>query len=546
MSTIKKLFATTLTASVLFCSVTFPGMPGPAEAAQDTYGRSHNVIMMIPDGTNVEAVTTTRWMTDSKALTMDSMLTGMVRTNNANTPIADSAPAGTAMSTGQKTESPFIATYPTKAGMPGAETMDESRAMAPLATVLEGAKRAGKSTGIISTSNIQHATPADFSSHHPNRNAYEDLGEQQVYQKMDVVLGAGSHYLTAENRADKEDLIKEIKDQGYTYVTTPAEMASAGNGPLWGMFAGKSMAYDIDRDPAKEPSLAEMTQKALDLLSQNDKGFFLMVEGSEVDWAAHANDPVGVVSDLLAFDKAVAVAKDFADRHGNTTIIIAADHGTGGMTFGERAISKGYDKAPLESFTKYIKNAKLTGQGVALRLNADRSNIDAVMNEAYGLNDLTNEERQLIRDAKDVQGAVGKVISDRSHIGWTTNGHVGGDVALYCYTSSPEAKLLTGLVFNHEIGLYMADLLDLDLVALSKDLYVPVRDAFADTGATITFDNSRPANPEVIVTKDKKTIIFPISKNYAIIDGKRVELDGLTVFNTQKTYVPASAAKLLG
>lgn len=167
------------------------------------------------------------------------------------------------------------------------------------------------------------------------------------------------------------------------------------------------------------------------------------------------------------------------------------------------------------------------------------------MNEAYGLNDLTNEERQLIRDAKDVQGVVGKIISDRSYIGWTTNGHVGSDVAFYCYTNSPEAELLTGLVFNHEIGLYMADLLDLDLTALSKDLYVPVRDAFADTSATITFDNSRPANPEVIVTKDKKTIIFPISKNYAIIDGKRVQLDGLTVFNTQKIYVPASAAKLL-
>lgn len=97
--------------------------------------------MIIPDETNVEAVTTTRWMTDSKTLTMDSMLTDMIRTNNANTPIADSTPAGTAMSTGQKTKSPFIATYPTKAGMPSAETMDESRAMAPLATVLEGAKR---------------------------------------------------------------------------------------------------------------------------------------------------------------------------------------------------------------------------------------------------------------------------------------------------------------------------------------------------------------------------------------------------------------------
>lgn len=84
---------------------------------------------------------------------------------------------------------------------------------------------------------------------------------------MNVVLGAGSHDLTAENRTDKENLIKEIKDQGYTYITTPREMASAGNGPFWGMFAGKSLVYDIDRDPAKEPSLTEMTQKTLDILS---------------------------------------------------------------------------------------------------------------------------------------------------------------------------------------------------------------------------------------------------------------------------------------
>lgn len=519
-------------------------MPSFAMAAEGNYGSAKNVIMMIPDGMNIEASTMSRWMTDEFALTLDSMTTGLVRTNNSNTPIADSAPAGTAMATGYKTQSPYVGTYPSQSGMPGSK-FESSKSMMPIANIVEGAERAGKSTGIISTSNVQHATPADYSAHNPNRNNYEDLAEQQVYQGMEVVLGAGSKHLDPNVRKDGEDLIGVIKELGYDYVTTPEAMKASTGDKLWGMFAESAMAYDIDRDPAKEPSLAEMTEKALEVLSKNEKGFFLMVEGSKVDWAAHANDPVGVNSDILAFDAAVKVAKNFADNNGDTVIIVASDHGTGGLTIGHRQISSGYDKAPLESFTHIIKDAKLTGEGVASKLDENRTNIAAVMKEAYGITDLTEAEINSIKEAKDVQGAVGTIISDRSNIGWTTNGHVGGDVALYCYSTDANAKVLSGTVHNSEIGKYVASILQLDLESLTSELYNQARPGFEAKGATIQFNYSEDTNHEVKVVKGEQEIILPISKNYALVNGEKVDLGGLTIYNTKTIYVPQAAFELV-
>lgn len=169
MKRLKKILAATLVVATLVPSFVFADKKG--------YGSAKNVIIMIPDGMSVEALTTARWMTEDKKFVMDDLATGLVKTNNSNTPIADSAPAGTAMATGIKTESSFVGCYPTKGGMPGAIEIEKDREKQPIANVLEGAERSGRSTGIVSTSNIQHATPADFSAHNPDRNNYEDLGE---------------------------------------------------------------------------------------------------------------------------------------------------------------------------------------------------------------------------------------------------------------------------------------------------------------------------------------------------------------------------------
>lgn len=541
MNYFKNILATSLAALTLLPSATFAA---PKNSNNDTFGSAKNVIVMIPDGMSVEALTTARWMTDDYSFTFDSWATGLVRTNNASTPIADSAPAGTSMATGIKTESPFVGTYPTKATMPGAEPFDESMSKSPIANVLEGAYRTGRSTGIVSTSNVQHATPADYSAHHPNRNNYQVLGEQQVYQNVSVVLGAGSKHLRADVREDKEDLIKEIKNNGYDLVTDTASLKASTSNKLWGLFADESLSYDIDRDPAKEPSLEEMTKKAIEILSKNDKGFFLMVEGSEIDWAAHANDPVGIVSDIKSFDRAVKVAKDFADTNKNTVIIVASDHGTGGITFSSVTNEKNYDKVALEEFTHIIKNAKLTGQRASKFIKEDGSNIFDVIKDTYGF-EPSQEEIQKISSSSNKQKAIGQIISSRSHIGWTTGGHVGGDVGLYVYSSADTAKKLTGTVHNAEIGKYTADLLDINLAELTKQLYIKARPALEAKGAAVDYVEESTGNFELVITKGSQKITAPMYKNYAIVNGTKTGLNGLVIFNGETVYVPQSLIDLV-
>ena len=516
-------------------------MPVYAKSKVD-YGKAKNVIVMIPDGMSVEASTLARWIDDDNTLNMDDMATGLMKTNNANTPIADSAPAGTAMATGVKTESPFVGTAPTSAGMPGAEDFDPARAKFPVANHIEAAERQGRSTGIISTSNVQHATPADFSAHHPNRNNYDALAEQQVFQDMEVVLGAGSKSLEATNRGDKEDLVTEIKNLGYDYVTTPEAMKASTADKLWGMFDPSALANDWDRDPAKEPSLAEMTDKAIQILSKNEKGFFLMVEGSKVDWSAHANDPMGIVSETLAFDAAVGVAKEFALNNPNTVVIAASDHGNSGITIGNLDTTKGYDKKPLELFTSILKQSKLTGEGAAALLNEDRSNAAQVAKDAFGI-DLTEEEIAFVKSEKGADSAFGKIVAQRSGIGFTTGGHTGGDVALYCLATG-DVKPLMGSVHNSEFGRYIENIMGSDLDKLSSELFIYSRDAFTAKGAEIEF-NWNDGNPVLEVSKDGVKYEFPTYRNYAIVNGEKVQFDGLTIFNGEKIFVSQGALDLV-
>ena len=283
-----------------------------------------NVILLIPDGMSVGGLTLARWYNGGDALNLDEMASGLVRTYSADAPIADSAPAGTAMATGFKSYTGFVGVLPDENTMPGMPAISAEERRSPVASILEAAKLDGKATGLVATSEIMHATPADFSAHDPSRKNYDTLSEQQVYQDMDVVIGSGSQYFTSEVRGDKEDLLSVIQDN-YQYADTPAEFNQVSTGKLWAMFDPVSLAYEFDRDPAKEPSLAEMTDKAIDLLSQDADGFFLMVEGSKIDWAAHANDPIGIISDILAFDEAVGVALDSKNpvlivQKGDTTI----------------------------------------------------------------------------------------------------------------------------------------------------------------------------------------------------------------------------------
>lgn len=523
------------------------GGSSAAWAVEDTTSSASpikNVIILIPDGMANDATALARWYKGS-SLTLDSMASGMVRTHSADAPIADSAPAGTAFATGHKSHTGYVGVLPDKATMPGQTAIAPGDAKKPVASILEASRLAGKATGIIATSEIMHATPADFSAHYPDRKNYDALSKQQVYNGMDVVLGGGSSYLEPAGRKDGENLVSSIKALGYDYVTTPATMKASTSGKLWGMFAPAGMAYNMDRDPAKQPSLAEMTTKAIEVLSKDEDGFFLMVEGSKVDWAAHANDPIGIISDVLAFDDAVKVAMDFAKKDQETVVVAVTDHQNGGLTIGNASTTGTYDKEPLSTFIGPLKKAKLTGEGLETKLNAKRTNIKAVMKQYYGITDLTSEEIAAIKAASpgSLNYTVGPMISKRSGIGWTTGGHTGGDVVLYTYAPNNDRPF--GVIDNTDVAKYMARVLDLDLDSVSKQLFVPAKQAFTAKGATYKLDLTDAKNPKILVTKGSTKLELQIYKNIALVNGKKTTLNGVIVYNGVEAFVSQDAIDLI-
>ncbi len=273
-----------------------------------------NLIVLIPDGTSIATVSTARWYQwykhpDIPKLAIDPHLCGTVLTHSSNAPIGDSAPTTSCYMTGHPSRTGYVATYPLSDKDNDIYPTDSSRAYQPMTTLLEAMRLVQhKATGLVFTCEFTHATPADCSAHSYKRSRYDWIAPQMVHNDVDVVIGGGISLLDESGEA-------YLKSRGYSvYKDDIAGMRADENNKMWALFGQRDMAYDLDRDPAKEPSLEEMTRKAIEKLSKNENGFFLMVEGSKVDWAAHGNDPVGLLTDFIAFDKACKVAFDFARR----------------------------------------------------------------------------------------------------------------------------------------------------------------------------------------------------------------------------------------
>jgi alkaline phosphatase len=363
-----------------------------------------------------------------------------------------------------------------------------------------------------------------------------------------VLFGGGRKFFQPPDRKDGEDLLAEARKLGYALLATPAELAAfkpAGVQKVIGLFAPEALAYDFDRDPAKEPSLAEMTRKALEILSRDPDGFFLMVEGSKADWAAHANDPVGIVSDILAFDAAVAEALAFAEKDGRTAVITVSDHGNSGLTIGDRSTSSTYDKQALAFFLDPLKKARRTGEGLESLFAADRANATQVLADYYGISDLSAEEMKAIKEAKPgtLNSVVGPMIAARAHLGFTTFGHTGEDMVLYAY--DPTGNRPEGLVENSDLALIMARYLGVRLWRTTERLFVEASAAFKARGATVSVDQTDANNPVLVVRKGGAEVRLPQNKGYALVGGKSVALEGVTVFNGQRWYVGQQAVELI-
>lgn len=215
-------------------------------------------------------------------------------------------------------------------------------------------------------------------------------------------------------------MLQQAEEQGYQLIENRNQLLEADidleNENLLGLFADDAMSPELHRDTEEEPSLAEMTQTAIDTLNKDEDGFFLMVEGSQIDWAGHDNDAAWAMTDVGAFEEAVQEAMDFAEKDGNTLVVVGGDHETGGMTAG----ANGSGTANPE----LLHSVTATGENIAADLNEDRSNTKEVVGN-YTDMELSEEEIQSIQEAEDPKMAINAVISAKANVGWTSTNHTG-------------------------------------------------------------------------------------------------------------------------
>ena len=320
-----------------------------------------NIIFMVPDGMGLANVTAARIFkhgSDEGKLYLETLSTiGYQRTHSADSSVTDSAAAASAWASGDKFRNGEISCHD--------NDQDGKCEPTPGPTILETAKEKGKSTGLVVTSTVTHATPAGFGAHVPSRDCQKEIARQYIQVTgVDVVLGGGRRdFKSVATEADKcgtfGDFIADAVNNGYAVVHTGKELESAvaeGSTKILGLFTLKGKTPELFRvNPAEhyskdEPTLPQMTAAALKILEKDEDGFFLLVEGSQIDWANHRNDVAYQVAETLAFDYAVQVVMNWIDekpsRRQHTLIIITADHETGGFAINDTSKGK-YESGDL-------------------------------------------------------------------------------------------------------------------------------------------------------------------------------------------------------
>jgi len=303
--------------------------------------KAKNVILFVGDGMAFSSVTMARilsqGLTEGKyngLLEMDKFnQRAIVTTSGMDSLVTDSANSASAYNTGHKSAVNGLGIYPDNTE----DSLDDPK----VETLAEMLKRTrGMSVGVVTTSEIEDATPAAVVSHTRRRSDKPEIAEMLYKLQPEVVLGGGSAYFLPQStpgskRKDDIDVIGQFENSGYTFVENATQLAAAKTNKLLGLFHTADMNVYYDRSTnnkealktfTDQPNLWDMTQKAIDVLSQNDNGFFLMVEGASIDKQLHTMDWERSTYDAIEFDKAIGVARRFADQNSDTLIIVTADH----------------------------------------------------------------------------------------------------------------------------------------------------------------------------------------------------------------------------
>lgn len=296
------------------------------------------VVLLIGDGMGVNQLAVaeiySREVLNKKLAIRAMPRVGVTTTHSFDSEITDSSSAATALFGGQKINNGVLNILP-----------DGNQ----VESLLLAMKQTGKSLGIVTTTRVTHATPAGMYAITPHRDNENEIAVQLMQNGPDVVLGGGwRHFIPSEQksskRKDNRDVLSELTAAGYTKVGNRKELMTFNpqkSTKLLGLFSKSHMAYELDRTNvvalSEQPSLAEMTQVALNTLAHNSHGFFLLVEGGRIDHACHSHDVKALIYDVIAFDDAVRVALEYQASHTDVAVIVTADHETGGLGLGRES-----------------------------------------------------------------------------------------------------------------------------------------------------------------------------------------------------------------
>lgn len=458
------------------------GSEPPVKNANPKY-----VFLFIGDGMGVSHVALTEAVlasreskTGGRQLNMTGFpVVSLAMTHAKNRFVTGSAAAGTALASGTKTSINTIG-------------MDSAR-LRPLYSIAARAKAKGMKVGIITTVSIDHATPSAFYAHQPDRNMYYEIGEQLIKSRFDYFGGGGFKYPKGKKR-NQPDLYEQAKTSGFQIISAkqPFDTVTSRSLPL--MVVNPVLSDDADMpyqiDITNESfSLSQIVKKGIEVLN-NPAGFFMMVEGGKIDWAAHANDAGAVVGEVLELDKAIGHALEFYSKHPDETlIIVTADHETGGLTLGY-AVTKyetnfaliDHQKASHDAFDEKLKVYKKRtpvqqvqfdsvmrmvaadfGLGVEIKLNDWEKE---QLREAFMASmskekvSLMKEENTMLYDNYDPVAVMArKILAHKAGVGWTTWAHTGIPVPVM--VKGTGQQLFDGWIDNTDIPRNIALLLDL-------------------------------------------------------------------------------------
>ena len=418
-----------------------------------------NIIMVIGDGMGPAYTTAYRYFSDDpqtevvEESVFDRHLTGMSSTYPAPVSgvVTDSAASATALATGVKSYNGAI----------GVDVDKNS-----VETVLERAKLNGKKTGVVVTSQINHATPASYLAHNESRKNYNDIANSYIDDgiKADLYFGGGWKYFIRKDR----NLVEEFKQAGFHYLDNYQGLKSMPEDkPVMGLFGKVGLPSAID-DTDKH-RLATMTKSALHHLinlqkndSSPDNGLFMLIEGSQIDWAGHANDISGAMAEMDDLAKTLEYLEHFVSHHPDTLVIVTADHSTGGFTL---AANGKYEwqakhlrtmKHSVNYIAKKLVNIEINAQSTTELFNFELSEEEIASLNKVKTKPETENSSNIYQDKKTstVQLALLKqvkyIIDARTNSGWTSGGHTAIDVPVFAF--GKQSELFNGLQDNTDIA----------------------------------------------------------------------------------------------